>query len=203
MRRRSIGTAVAGFAVVLGTLLGTQAPASADGPDDVVALGEMVRPAPVGTQCYDRVLPDGVGFTCWAIDPGVQVRVYLDLELALDVASPWTSETGVFHTVTVGSTVRDYRVEFRADPEGVGSSCSAWIVNTKDRSVGYDEHAVRATCSTIARAVKVRGGADYTAQSDTHTPWFTAPGVEHQSPGQTRTVPAMPVAFVEYGLVDY
>jgi len=203
MRRRPIATALAALAGVLAGLLGTPVAASAQAREDLTALGEMITPAPVGTRCYDRTLPDGAGVTCWAIDPGVQVRVVLDREGEVDVASTWLSETGVFHTVTAMGTIRGHRVEFRADPSGAGSACSAWIVKTKDRTAAYDEHAVRATCSTIAGAVKVRGGADYTAQSDTHTAWFTAPGVEHQSPGQTRTVPAMPVAFLEYGLVDY
>lgn len=140
---------------------------------------------------------------CERLAVGVQVRVVGDIEDYPDVTSAWSSQTGVQHKAYTNWPLRGHRVEFRADPTGTGSDCSASIVTTKERTFGYDEHAVRARCWSIAPAVKVRGGADYTAQTDVHTEWFTKPGVEFQSPGQTRTVPAMPVAFLEYGLVDY
>jgi hypothetical protein len=199
-------SAVVAALVVVAASSGSVASASVAALDGSVAAfgsAEPVTRAPAGSTCYSKVEVEYVAVMCERLAEGVQVRVVVDLEDYPDVTSGWSSQTGVWHEAWTNRMWRSHRVEFRADPSGAGSDCSAWIVTTKERTFGYDEHAVRARCWKVAPAVKVRGGADYTAQTDVHTEWFTQTGVEFQSKGQTRTVPAMPVAFLEYTLVDY
>lgn len=207
--RRLVAFAAAVVAVLLVITTSSSAVASASvGADDVSAdrVGSSAEPvtrAPGDSACWAKEEVEYVAVMCERLAAGVQVRVVADIADYPDVTSEWSSQTGVWYEAWTNRSWRSHRVEFRADPSGAGSDCSAWIVTTKERTLGYDEHAVRARCWSIAPAVKVRGGADYTAQSDVHTEWFTQRGVEFQSTGQTRTVPAMPVAFVEYALVDY
>ena len=203
----AFAAAVVAAMVVITTSAAARASASTDA-DDVSAdrVGSSAKPVtrvPGDSVCYSKEEVEYVAVMCERLAAGVQVRVVADIADYPDVTSDWSSQTGVWHQAWTNWPWRSHRVEFRADPSGAGSDCSAWIVTTKERTLGYDEHAVRARCWSIAPAVKVRGGADYTAQTDVHTDWFTQRGIEFQSKGQTRTVPAMPVAFLEYALIDY
>ncbi len=165
--------------------------------------------APAGAVCeQEERRNDGAGsfdefsLRCSAMPIGVQVRAVAVRTGWEDTVTEWSAQTDTWFTLKVNGQSH-FRVDFRANPAGVGSDCKAEIVKTIDRPFEYDQHAVRASCTVIAPAVQVRGKAAFTGQTDVHTEWFTTTGTNYQSPGQTRTVPAMPYASVEYELRPY
>lgn len=197
-------TATAGEAA---TLPDGAAGASVDGTLGITA--DVPIASPIDTRCTKRAEPGvdvggrteyRVGVYCDTIGDGVQVRVVLVHNYEVDSVGAWQSTPGVWHTVSSLMMWDNYRIEFRADPSGGSAKCTATIEKVYERTFGYDDHAVKMTCSHIPPALEVRGGADFTAQSDVHTPWITQTGITVWSPGQQRTVPAMPVAFTEYRL---
>lgn len=170
---------------------------------------EPITPTPIGTSCVKRVETDvdtgdgtkhRVGVYCETIGDGVQVRIVLAHDNEFDAIGEWQTDAGTWHTMSAPRKWDDYRIEFRADPDGGSADYTATIETVYERTFGYDDHAVKMTCSHIPAALEVRGGADFTYQSDVHTPWITAVDTTVWSPGQQRTVPAMPVAFTEYRL---
>ena len=205
--------ATAAFAAVLAMLTVTMTATAGEAatlPRDTVGItADVPIASPIDTQCTKRAEPGvdvggtteyRVGVMCDRIGDGVQVRVVLVHNYSFDSVGDWQSTPGVWHTVSSASMWDNYRIEFRADPNGGSAKCTATIEKVYDRTFGYDDHAVKMTCSHIPNTLEVRGGADFTAQSDVHTPWITETGITVWSPGQQRTVPAMPVAFTEFRL---
>lgn len=144
-----------------------------------------------------------VRLECSQIAPWVQVRAVGDYELQGDTHSPWLREVGIMWTP--GQTRSHHvmpmaKIEYGLRPAprpDVGSDCTAEIYITYERSLRYDEHAAKVTCTSLAPGVKVRVVGDYSLQSDTYSDWLVAPGTVG-TPAQTRTDAAMPTARIEY-----
>ncbi len=187
------------------TTAGPPLPPAPPGASCVIETQEVERPA--GADGSYRVqfrancasLPAGVQVGAEFLTDrgyGTPVRSTEDSWLPVgQLTTPWHSNTYVFYDSWRVAAVPEYR----ADPGGSGSACTARI-DGKNVPLGYDEHRVIANCAVIASAVQVRGVADFTAQADKETAWFTTTGQDVASDYQTRSVPAMPTARLEYQL---